>query len=324
MVTIIVKHRTEPLIIEGLRAAISRMNPNDEKVTALRNAYASRLAGINGEKRVDRVFNTYSFPMKHKIFNGISLTSSTHFQIDTLFITPAYAIVFEIKNIAGTLKVKTNPPQLVQILDNGETKGFVSPISQIESNKELLQDWFHSRSISLPIYTAVVLAYPKKDVDLEDKVTPFLYPTSIPTFIRKLPTTPHLLDQKSFSRVINNLKKSDRIYIPQPICSTYFIVKEEISTGVSCPSCSVLGMEKYRGGWYCLACSHKSADAHVQAIRDWLLLFGGKMTNADCRSFLHIDKHQTATRILKSMNLQTEGANRNRTYSMHANFERRL
>lgn len=300
------------------------MDPNDEKVLALRNNYTARLAGISGETRVDHVFNTYSFSMTHKIFNGISLISSNHFQIDTLFITPAYAVILEVKNIAGTLKVKTNPPQLVQTLDNGETKGFVSPITQVESNKELLQDWFHSRHISLPIYTAVVLAFPKKDVDLQDNKTPFLYPTNIPSFIRKLPTTPQLLDQKSFSRLIKDLKKNDRTYIPQPICSTYFIAKDEISTGVSCPICSFLGMEKYRGGWRCSACSHKSADAHVQAIRDWLLLFGGKMTNADCRSFLHIDKHQTATRVLQSMNLQTEGAKRNRTYSMNTRFERQL
>lgn len=300
------------------------MNPNDEKVTALRNAYASRLAGINGEKRVDHVFNTYSFSMKHKIFNGISLTSSTHFQIDTLFITQAYAVIFEVKNIAGTLKVKTNPPQLVQTLDNGETKGFVSPVAQIQSHTELLQDWFHSRNISLPIYTAVVLAFPKKDVDLQDNTTLFLYPTSIPSFIRKLPTTPQLLDPKSFSRLITDLKKSDRTYIPQPICETYFIAKNEISTGVSCPKCNILGMEKFKGGWRCLACSHKSTDAHVQAIRDWFLLFGGKMTNAECRNFLNINQRQTATRILQGMSLQTEGANRNRTYSMQANFERPL
>ena len=76
-------------------------------------------------------------------------------------------------------------------------------------------------------------------------------------------------------------------------------------------------MKKYMKGWRCTACDGTSPDAHKQAIRDWFLLFGGEMKNKDCREFLHIDRQQTANRILNSMNLQTEGANRNRSYSMN-------
>ena len=75
-------------------------------------------------------------------------------------------------------------------------------------------------------------------------------------------------------------------------------------------------MTKYRGGWRCPTCSYKSSHAHVQAIRDWFLLFGGKMTNKDCREFLNIPQRSTATRILQSMQLHTEGEKRNRTYAL--------
>jgi len=188
---------------------------------------------------------------------------------------------------------------------------------------ELLQDWFHSRNISLPVYGAIVMAFPKKEIELLDTDIQFLYPSGIPSFIRKLPTVPQLLDEKSFYLIVRDLIQSDTEYIPQPICSTYSIPKSDIFTGVACPSCNLLGMLKYKGGWRCLACSHKSLDAHTQAIRDWFLLFGGKMTNQDCRNFLEIPRHDTATRVLQSMELEIEGAKRNRTYSMKINYEQK-
>ena len=319
--SIIIKSRQEPLVLEGLRAALYRMNSHHESFSMIKNMYASRSAGFAGERRVDQVFQNYKFSMEHKVFNGLSLTSSTHFQLDSLFMTPSYAAIFETKNIAGTLKIKKNPPQLVQTLDNGETRSFTSPVIQVQTNMELLQDWLHSRDISLPVYGAVVLAFPKKEVELLDTTIPFLYPSGIPSYIRKLPTAPQLLDEKSFSNVIYDLMLNDSEYIPAPICSTYSISPTTILPGVHCPSCHFLGMTKYPAGWRCPACPQKSANAHVQAIRDWFLLFGGKMTNKDCREFLKVPQRQTATRILKSMDLHTEGAQRNRTYSMTNFFE---
>ena len=315
-IAFIIKTRNEPIILESLRAAISRLDPTHEKHEMLKSQYSSRFGGLAGEEKVDQIFQNYKFSMNHRIFNGISLTSSTNFQIDSLFITPSYAIVIETKNLAGSIKVKNNPPQLIQTLDNGDIRSYVSPVLQVQSNMELLQDWFHSRNISLPIYGVVILAFPKKDVELFDTDIQFLYPAGIPSYIRSLPTTPHLLDEKNFSLLIDDLTHSDKEYIPKPICTTYSIKKSDIFTGVACPSCCFLGMSKYKGGWRCPACTQKSSQAHVQAIRDWFLLFGDKITNRECREFLNITQPHAATRILKSMEMHTEGEKRNRTYSL--------
>ncbi len=301
MNTFIVKTRIEPLIIESLRAALSRLDPTHEKYAVLKAMYSSRISGLAGEDKVDQIFRKYKFSMKHKIFNGLSLTSSTDFQIDSLFITPAYVVVIETKNLAGSIEVKSNPPQLVQTLDNGDKRSYISPVSQVQSNMELLQDWLHSRNMSLPIYGVVVLAFPKKEVELFNTDIQFLYPSGIPSYIRNLPTTPYLLDEKNFSLLSNDLLNDDKEFIPKPLCVTYSLQKNDIFTGVICTSCRFLGMTKYRGGWRCPTCSYKSSHAHVQAIRDWFLLFGGKMTNKDCREFLNIPQRSTATRILQSM-----------------------
>ncbi|WP_432363387.1 NERD domain-containing protein [Sporosarcina sp. UB5] len=292
------------------------MPSHHEAIPALRSKHAAVQAGFGGEQELDKVFESYAFGMKHGVFHDLSLASSTYFQVDTLFITPWYAVLFEVKNIAGELTVTENPPQLIRVLDSGQVSGFKSPIAQLESNCELFRDWLYSRNVSLPVYGAVVLAYIKQRIEVFDTNIPILFPSAVPTFIRKLPTTSPLLDDEAFANLLSQLGSSHRHFIPSPICETYSIRRSDIRTGVICPGCGFIGMEKYMGGWRCPSCGGTSRDAHKQAIRDWFLLFGGGMRNKDCREFLKVDRQQTAHRLLASMDLEVEGAKRNRSYTM--------
>ena len=94
--------------LEGLYAAIRRLPLGHGTLPVLETAYASRKAGFGGEQQLDKVFENYSFPMKYRVLHDVSLTSSAHFQIDTLFVTPTYAVIFEVKNISGELKIVNN------------------------------------------------------------------------------------------------------------------------------------------------------------------------------------------------------------------------
>lgn len=298
-----------------------RLPSQHEAIPVMRSKHAAVQAGFGGEQELDKVFESYAFSMKHGIFHDLSLASSTYFQVDTLFITPWYAVLFEVKNIAGELTVTKNPPQLIRVLDSGQVSGYKSPIAQLESNCELFQDWLHSRNISLPVYGAVVLAYAKQRIEVFDTNIPVLFPSAVPSFIRKLPTTSPLLDDETFADLMTQLRGSHREFIPSPICETYKIQRNDIRTGVICPGCGFVGMDKYMGGWRCLSCGGTSRDAHRQAIRDWFLLFGGGMRNKDCREFLRVDRQQTAHRLLASMELEVDGAKRNRSYIMKFNKE---
>jgi hypothetical protein len=302
--------------LEGLEAAIRRLPGHHEAIPALRSKQAAVQAGFGGEQELDKVFESYAFSMKHGIFHDLSLASSTYFQVDTLFITPWFAVLFEVKNIAGELTVTENPPQMIRVLESGQVSGFKSPIAQLESNCELFQDWLYSQNLSLPVYGAVVLAYAKQRIEVFDTNIPVLFPSAVPSFIRKLPTTSPLLDDETFANLLSQLHSSHRHYIPSPICETYSIKHSDIRTGVICPWCKDLGMRWHKRKWECMKCGFRCSKAHIQAIRDWFLLFGGKMTNKDCREFLHLERQQNANQLLRDMNLHTEGANRNRTYTM--------
>lgn len=309
----IVKERMEPLLLSGLRAAMQRLPWED---VSLQHKYAAVKAGFGGERRLEYVFERYKFPMNYRVFHDLSLTSNTHFQIDTLFLTPSYAAVFEVKNIAGELKVLANPPQLQRTLENGEVSGFKSPITQVRNNCQLLKDWFHARNIDIPIYGAVVLAYAKQRIELLDTSIPFLFPGDVPIYIRNLPVTPQLLGEIAFENITNELLSCHKEFIPQPIREIFPSLASHFKSGVICPFCQKNSMKKRMRDWRCLSCQKISVDAHKQAIRDWFLLYGGKMTNRDCRKFLGVDSPDIAYRLLKDMDLKIEGAKRNRTYEM--------
>lgn len=307
-------------MLEGLRAAIQRLPWEDVHV---QQKYAVVQAGFGGEQQLDYVFERYKFPMNYRVLHDLSLTSHTPFQIDTLLITPSYAIVFEVKNIAGELKVLVNPPQLQRTLGNGEVSGFKSPIIQVRNNCQLLQDWLRARNIELPIYGAVVLAYSKQRIELLDTSIPFLFPEGVPLYIRNLPVTPQLLEENAFEKLTAELLASHQEFIPQPICKMFPYLANDFKSGVVCPSCQKLSMEKRLRNWRCLSCREISGDAHKQAIRDWFLLYGGKMTNRECRKFLGIESPQKAYRLLQSMDLEVEGGNRNRTYRLNLRMDSR-
>lgn len=301
---------------------MNRLPEQHVSFPALQSKQAAVQAGFGGEQELDKIFERYSFSMDYRVFHDLSLFSSTPFQLDTLFITPWYAVIFEVKNMSGELLVTDNPPQLIRTSETGQVSRFKSPITQLENNCALFTEWLRYRDFALPVYGAIVLAYPRQHIDVFDTNIPILFPQAVPTFIRKLPTGVPLLKETIFSNLLSHLHRGHRQFIPSPICTTYSIQPEDIRTGVICQNCNRIGMKKYTGGWRCLSCGKTSRHAHKQAIRDWFLLFGGAMRNQDCRRFLQIDRQQTAHRLLTSMPLERKGSYRNRTYHMRFDSEK--
>jgi hypothetical protein len=180
----------------------------------------------------------------------------------------------------------------------------------------LLNEWLRSRNIHLPIYGAVVLAYPKQIVAVPPLKTKLLFPNLIPSYIKSLPQQAKKLDHDTFNWLSSELVNHHQIFIPKPICEAYTIPFGDFKTGVRCDACGRIGMIKLPRTWYCPNCKVKNNMAHQRNIREWFLLFKREITNRECREFLQINDIHTATRILQSMNLQSEGTFRNRIYIM--------
>ncbi|WHY95098.1 nuclease-related domain-containing protein [Neobacillus cucumis] len=271
---------------------------------------------MGGEEKVAEIFRRHSFPFDHHIFHDLSPSSDEKFQMDTYFMTPSYGLVFETKNIGGSLEFRENPPQLIRTRENGQKDGFESPVVQLERNRELLTAWFRSRGFSIPIYGAVVLAYPKQIVLVPPSKAKILFPSSIPAFINSIPQQAKELDHGTFDWLSSQLLESHCRYIPKPICETYQIPFSDIRPGVICKVCDRIGMVKHRRTWWCPYCQATDHLAHVRNLQEWFLLFKRTITNRECREFLQIDNIHTATRILQSSNMDIEGTFKNRSYIM--------
>ncbi|MFB3169806.1 nuclease-related domain-containing protein [Neobacillus sp. 179-C4.2 HS] len=307
------KERSDSLTLMGLIAAQSRLPDKHPMISVIASKQSILEAGIGGEQQVADVLGRYRFPFRNNIFHDLSLSSDTYFQIDHLLKTPHYGVVLETKNLAGSLEFRDNPPQLIQKREDGQIKYYESPVVQLERNIELFSAWLSERNIDLPLYGAIVLAYPKQHVDIPPADTKILFPNLVPPFIKSLPREGKGLDTSTFNWLSSELLRCHQTYIPKPVCESYQIPVSAIKPGVRCEACGKLGMIKIPRTWHCRFCKVNNHLAHRRALVEWLLVVKRTITNGECREFLGVDIH-TATRILQSLPLRSNGTFRNKSY----------
>lgn len=307
------KERSDSFTLKGLIAAQSRLSITHPMVSVLASKQSIIEAGIGGEQRVAEVLQKYQFPFKNNVFHDLSLSSDTNFQMDHLIKTPYFGVVLETKNMSGSLEFSENPPQLVQKKEDGQINYYESPVVQLERNIELLTAWLSKRNIYLPLYGAIVLAYPKQHVEIPPSNTKLLFPNMIPPFIKSLSQQGTKLNLEKFNSLSADLLKSHRTFIPKPVCESYQIGLNHIKPGVRCVTCGKLGMIKLPRTWHCPICKVNDHLAHQGTLAEWFLVVKRTITNRECREFLGVDIH-TATRILNSMPLKYKGTFRNRIY----------
>lgn len=311
----VLKERSAPLRLYGLLALEKRLSIDDENYSFIRRKRLSAQAGVGGEEIMDRVFDNNTFNHEYHIIHDLHLSVNSNFQIDTVYFTPSYSVVLEMKNIAGSVRFEDNPRQMIRTLHTGQTDSFDCPGVQLEKNSLLLKEWFFDRGFDMPVYGAVVFA---RSSTLFENRPPFkvLFPSELPVFLRKIHQPGREMDIGTFQLLARELVDSHRDYNPFPICKTYRIPESSVMTGVECKRCKRLGMDKKKNGWNCIACGFVDRHAHREAILDWFMLFGGKLTNQECRRFLHIENFQTITRILNGMELNVEGRLKGSKYTL--------
>lgn len=63
-------------------------------------------------------------------------------------------------------------------------------------------------------------------------------------------------------------------------------------------------------------CNRENSNAHIQAIKDYELLIGPTISNAELRKFLKIKSSHVAKRLLQSLNLPTTGTKKGTQYNL--------
>src|SRR5690606_11218601 len=79
--------------------------------------YTGKKAGRAGEEAVEQTLSEVIFPVGTQVFRNLSLLIRKNFriEIDVLILTPVFALILEVKNIAGTLSFNEEEGKTVRI-----------------------------------------------------------------------------------------------------------------------------------------------------------------------------------------------------------------
>ncbi|RDU35951.1 NERD domain-containing protein [Neobacillus piezotolerans] len=311
--------RAIPLIILMLEALLRRLPNGHPKRKEVEESLRTQKAGYNGEKSVDYYLN-FLDQGKFMIFKGLRLKNNGFFfQIDTLLITPFFALILEIKNWGGDIHFDKNFCQVFQEKD-GKTTVYTNPISQARLQTLRLREWLKNHNFpDIPIEFLVVMSNNSSRL----KADPGYYEVfkKVIHEIRLVEKVSEIEKQhkKEFFS-INELKKLKKNVLAKhtpyrpDILKNFSISTIEILPGILCSTCLSYSMKIHYGKCHCVHCGYVSYTAHLEAVRDYFLLISPSLTNSEMRRFLKLENDKQAYNILNSMNLPFTGTKRGRVY----------
>jgi len=136
---LIIKNRLIPIRIRLNEALIRRIPAAHPQRSTIEGDLAKRRAGYRGEQSLDYYLSHLpdkEFTILHdlRLFNG-----STYFQIDTLILSPYFALIIEVKNILGTLLFDETFNQFIRTRNEKE-EGFPNPLIQAKRPENTIKN----------------------------------------------------------------------------------------------------------------------------------------------------------------------------------------
>ncbi|EMR07921.1 Nuclease-related domain protein [Bhargavaea cecembensis DSE10] len=266
-------------------------------------------AGRVGEEAVEQTLSEMIFPEGTHVFRNASLLIRKGYrvEIDVLILTPSFALVLEVKNIAGTLFFNEEEGKTVRIRENGQADEFDCYVHQLDRQISGLNQFLASHQISLPIYGAVVLANQNTVVKKRPVTFPLLYRKQLARHFRSLRSDNPILSAVTVNQLSRLFGPRVEEQQEQPLCMERDLSPLMFRRGVLCLQCNQRILAYQGRGWYCRTCEIPGREAVRQAVEDRLILINLEITNKQCREFLMIGHSSQATRILKSLELNKFG-----------------
>nr|WP_255450308.1 nuclease-related domain-containing protein [Alteribacillus sp. YIM 98480] len=240
--------------------------------------------------------------------------------MDTLILSPSFFLILEVKNISGTLIFDADFTQFIR-KDGEKEEAFLHPLIQVSRQQAQLSTWIQQKdAFSVPIETLVVIGNNHSVLKrtgqkmYENVIHGSLLPNKIKHLQRHYPKWLLSHSQLESLSMLLTEAHNDR---NQDILKQYGIDTSHVIKGVQCPECFHFSMNRKHGSWQCPSCDHRSKTAHLQALRDYYLLFSSMISNKEARIFLNVSSSHTAKRILQSHGFTRVGvSNRGAKYEL--------
>lgn len=273
----IVKKRKVPLAIRKLRALACRLPPNHPKIPLIMNDLKKREAGYKGECSIDFPLS-FLEPKIYFIFHDLRLQDqSRFFQLDTLLISKKYALIIEVKNIAGAIYFDPHFNQLIRTIEGKDT-AFPDPIIQVSRQETQLTNWFLKNVFpSLPILSLIVISNPQtiirtapENLELHYKV---IHRDALPAKISQME---HSITESSFSE--KDLKKAIRVMNKHhidadfSILERYNLTEKDLIKGVICEDCKGNQLFRRHGTWICAINANSPVKLHISRLYEIIFI----------------------------------------------------
>lgn len=282
-------------------------------------AFGRELAGYLGEKSLPYYVHLTGLASHYDLY-GLRLEyDGHHFQMDGLFLFPHLLLITEVKHLKGKLWIN-EAEQLIQLKEM-EEKSYPHPLQQANLQKEqflsLLADHGYR---SIPVFTLAIFTHQEANLSIDhpDILPAQQFPFRLKELMREFTTRKLETDQLlQLGKKLMAMHRERPISYLQPTVE----VLQNIRRGVFCPKCKPLIMKWTYGTWECRKCGYKDKNAHVAALIDFAYLFGFTITNKQARWFLLLDSIYTTSRLLRKLNIETQGGNKNKKYFLRSLFK---
>ncbi|MDM5315132.1 nuclease-related domain-containing protein [Fictibacillus sp. b24] len=317
----IIKHRSQPIIINKLESLLKRSPLLDEKREEIRDALRKFVSGYRGEQSMD-YFYRYLPPNNLSILHGLRILHQDYFfQMDTLIITPNFLLIIECKNIAGHLYFESSYDPMIRTY-NAQREGFDNPVEQVKRQSyHLMSILKNLKSLTIPIESLVVITNPTTITEFspayKEARSKIIKSSGIVSKFDEVSNKhqKEILQAKEIKRIIKHLLKHHTPENPD-VCQKFQINPDSLLKGVFCPKCDMAFLKRLQRSWYCSKCRKVYKNAHESALLDYALLVSMTITNKKCKEFLNLPSTSQGYHILKSLNLPFTGNRKSRIYHL--------
>lgn len=309
-------------MLQALLRRIATDHPKREKIEDKLRRHES---GYKGEVSIDYYLSF--LPDKTTfILHDLRLKDKKerYFQMDSVIITSSVIFILDVKNHAGTLTIDPNLHQMIQSFKDKEDKVYDDPVLQGLQHEQQLKDWLAAHNFPpIPIVSLVIFSNQFAIIKLT---------TDNPQYLKKITRSTALLEKmnsisQNFKQPIYTEKDCNKLsrlliksHVPKKwdVLSMFDIKAAEIIPGPHCPICNTITLSYNRGIWTCHhpQCGYRCTDAFIPTLSDFVLLYGKKITNSQCRWFLQIDSPSVGAKILKKLKCKYSGNNKGRIYEL--------
>ncbi|MED1202767.1 nuclease-related domain-containing protein [Heyndrickxia acidicola] len=284
---------TELVILESLN---TRMNLSVKD----KQHYSNLKKGYEGEVLFDSL--TENLECECFILNDLLLKlNNTLFQIDSLIITSETIYLFEVKNFEGDFYFESD-----RFYKKPQTE-MSNPLLQLSKGESLLRQLLQNLGINIPINASVVFINPAFTLYQAPLNKPFILPTQLNSYFKKLNTLPSKLYKKHeiLAEKLLSLHINDSPFKTLPLYNY-----DDLQKGITCDKCSSFSISIEGRNCVCNDCGHQElvTAAVIRSVEEFKLLFPNeKITTNIVHEWCKAVTSKKRIRMILGKNLEISG-----------------